>query len=108
MSNDPNKGSLVEFLQDCAPYCKGDVVRLDDEAKKYVDVRSKRVGLEGQVYKASKGTSRDEVDAEVSQPVVAAAAPAEENAVEENNPSVQGSTVVNVQETNDDSKKPKK
>lgn len=108
MSNDPTKGDLVEFVQDVSPYCKGDVVRLDAEAKKYVAARCKAVGIETSPYKASKGTSRDEVNVETVQPVVASAAPAVEVSVEANNPAVEGSTVTNVQVTPDNGKNAKK
>lgn len=50
----PTKGTLVEFVQDCAPYCKGDVVRLDKEAQDYVAKRVKKQKIEGTVYNEVK------------------------------------------------------
>lgn len=49
------KGELVEFTQDVAPYCKGDVVRLDEDVFAYVRKRCATVGIKGKPYKTVKG-----------------------------------------------------
>jgi hypothetical protein len=42
---------LVEFTQDIAPYCKGDVVKLEDDEIKRVEKRAKSLNIES-AYKA--------------------------------------------------------
>jgi hypothetical protein len=101
------EGKLVEFVQDCAPYCKGDIVRLDSEAVKYVSARAKKIGLEGDVYKAStaKDTGVDRTVGGETPVVGATAAPEDPTEVDEPT-TVHGGTVLNEQDTNDEKLKP--
>lgn len=98
------EGKLVQFLQDIAPYCKGDIVRLDAEAVKYVEARIKALGLEGAVH-----TSKVQVPAEhtnsTAGPVVGSVQAATSTPVDQPT-TVVGGTVINEQDAATEAQKP--
>jgi hypothetical protein len=89
------EGKLVQFVQDVAPYCKGDIVRLDSEAEKYVKERVSRLGIEGSVY--TTNVKEPEEHIESTAPVRVGSAYAADSEQVDEPTTVHGGTVVNEQ-----------
>jgi len=98
------EGKLVQFTKDLAPYCKGDIVRLDSEAQKYVAARVKALQIEGDVYKTKVEPSGNHTEGGET-PVVGAVQAQDAGAVDEPT-TVHGGTVVNEQDADSDKNKP--
>lgn len=90
------EGKLVQFVQDLAPYCKGDIVKLDSEAEKYVAARVKALRLEGDVFTSKVKAAAAHTEGGNSVVVGAAQAP-EVAAVVDQPTTVHGGTVINEQ-----------
>lgn len=60
------EGKLVQFTQDVAPYCKGDIVKLDSEAEKYVKARVRALRIEGDVFTTSVKAAVDHTEGNAS------------------------------------------
>lgn len=52
------QGTLVQFVADVTPYCKGDVVRLSDDEKERVDLMAEKRELD-KAYKPYKEAKAD-------------------------------------------------
>lgn len=90
------EGKLVKFTRDVAPYCKGDVVRLDSEAEKYVAARCRALKIEGSVYNTETEPDPEHTEGG-GNPVVGAVQAQDADQVDQPT-TVHGGTVTNEQD----------
>lgn len=90
------EGKLVQFVQDLAPYCKNDIVRLDSEAEKYVKARVRALHIEGDVYRSKIEPEVDHTEGNAS--VVVGAVQAVDADQIDQPTTVHGGTVQNEQD----------
>lgn len=98
------EGKLVQFTKDVAPYCKGDIVRLDSEAQKYVAARVKALQIDGDVYTTKVEQPKDHTEGNET-PVVGAVQAQDADQVDQPT-TVHGGTVLNEQDADSNKNKP--